>query len=73
MHALARSQEIGAYAGFGQAPGWLTGPTVASNVVVMGFEVEVKYRSVDHEVLERRLAELEIGRASCRERVLLWV
>ncbi len=58
MHALARSQEIGAYAGFGQALGLLTGPTVASNVVVMGFEVEVKYRSVDHEVLERRLAEL---------------
>ena len=58
---LARTHSLGGPWGiwrFLPALRSLTGPTRPSNVEVMGFEVEVKYRSVDHDVLQRRLAEL---------------
>ena len=44
-----------------------------SNVKSMGFEVEVKYRSVDHRLLEQRLTALGASRAATIHQVDLYL
>jgi adenylate cyclase, class 2 len=74
MHALThRGNEVREMSHLHEALGWLTETIRAPNVKSMGYEVEVKFRSVDHSLLGQRLAALGAIQADSVDQVDIYL